>query len=95
METDDIPVPVKFVYSTQCDLRGFSGIDEIFLNAYYFNKKMADLSAAKIINPDVLNQFIAMDIVTCAIHEYAHVRIRQVSSLLIIQNNLNKLHTEL
>lgn len=64
---------VRFITSAVCDLRGFAGIECIFINEKPFTDKLSKHQEyAEIENA------IIMDIVTVAIHEYSHFRVRKV-----------------
>lgn len=67
------PISVKF-FSIRCHaLRGFSGLGDIYINETHFHDNFLaneyDERAASISK---------IDIITIAMHEYAHVRLRQV-----------------
>lgn len=74
-ETKLIPVSVRFVATTEFELRGFAGINEIFINSTYFKAEQIKLSLAMLPNKE---NVILMDILTVVIHVYAHIRARQV-----------------
>ena len=57
-------------------LRGFSGMNELFINEKYFSNKISEWK----LNPQQLDPTMKMDLITIGLHECAHVRIRQVSS---------------
>lgn len=73
-ETEKIPVAVKFVSTKALDLRGFAGIDCIYINEKHFKLRMLQL-IDKFSDVQKKN---AVDIATVALYECAHVRIRQV-----------------
>lgn len=76
-ENFDVPnnsigdLKVKFISMKCNEIRGFSGINDVFINKDHFIKKYgtneADLKAVG-----------KMDIITISVHEFAHVRLRQV-----------------
>lgn len=75
-ETETIPVAVKFVTTKALDLRGFAGINCIYINEKHFKLRMLQLSDKF---SDVQKKTaVLIDIATVALHEYSHVRIRQV-----------------
>lgn len=64
-------VGVKFV-RVDCDgIRGFSGLNNIYINETHFVRKYGG-------NQSDLRTFGEIDIVTITIHEFAHTRLRQV-----------------
>lgn len=66
----------KMVSSTLTPLRGFAGIGQIYINYKHFSEKRCDLThLATGVEKDKL---ILLDIISLAIHEFAHVKIRQV-----------------
>lgn len=68
------PIPVHFISIDFPTLRGFSGINELFINESYFSAKISEWKS----NTRLLNSITKMDLITIALHECAHVRIRQV-----------------
>lgn len=56
-------------------VRGFSGFDEIFVNAESFQKKFDSFEG----DDDTFLRLLAkMDIISVVIHEFAHIIIRKV-----------------
>jgi hypothetical protein len=72
------PVQIHFFSLDFPTLRGFFGINELFINENYFLAKISEWKS----NARLLDSITKMDLITIALHEYAHVRIRQVKSLL-------------
>lgn len=75
-QTDAKNVTVHFVNYDVDELRGFSGLNSIFINVSHFNPKM--LANKNFVD---IENVMKMDIATVSLHEYAHVRIRQVNNL--------------
>ncbi len=71
-------IQVHFISIDFPTLRGFAGINELFINENYFSAKISEWKS----DTRLLDSIIKMDLITIALHECAHVRIRQVKSLL-------------
>ncbi|CAF3790133.1 unnamed protein product [Rotaria sp. Silwood1] len=67
------PMQVHFISIDFPTLRGFSGINELFINENHFSAKISEWKS----NTRLLDSITQMDLITIALHEYAHVRIRQ------------------
>ncbi|CAF3332542.1 unnamed protein product [Rotaria sp. Silwood2] len=67
------PMQVHFISIDFPTLRGFSGINELFINENYFSAKISEWKS----NTRLLNSITKMDLITIALHECVHVRIRQ------------------
>lgn len=65
---------MTLVQNVTSTLRGFSGYDNIFINAEHFQQKF-DLFKG---NVEQLQLLAKMDIISVTIHELAHVMIRKV-----------------
>lgn len=72
-DTNKRAIGVSFVDLTETDLRGFSGFHWVYINFAHFDCKLYKQRKF----PDC-NVLVALDVVTLVLHEYAHVRIRQV-----------------
>lgn len=59
-------------------VRGFSGFDEIFINATHFRKKFNSFEG----DEGLLQLLAKMDIISLALHEFAHVMIRKVRRII-------------
>lgn len=71
-------IQIHFISLDFPTLRGFSGINEPFINENYFLAKISEWK----LNVRLLELIKKMDLITIGLHEYAHFRIRQVKSLL-------------
>lgn len=76
-ETDSIKVSIKFVDTREEELRGFAGINCVYINEGCFKLKAFQLHNESQSADDIEN-ILLMDVVTVTLHEYSHVRIRQV-----------------
>lgn len=75
--TNYIPVVVRFVHTKEPDIRGFTGLNEVYLNYGHFNVQRTCIDCLEL-DETVKTNILLIDIVTCIIHEYAHCRARQV-----------------
>lgn len=73
--TSPRPVKVTFFAMKTTELRGFSGVDAIFINHVHFLEKY-NLWKSNV----KCTRTAQTDIVTTSIHEYANTRLRQVRS---------------
>lgn len=60
--------------TTEAELRGFAGFDYVYINFTHFDTKR--YTERKFDDCEVL---MGMDIATVVLHEYSHIRIRQVN----------------
>ncbi|CAF3533287.1 unnamed protein product [Rotaria socialis] len=67
------PIQVYFISIDFPTLRGFPGLNELLINDNYFSTKIFEWKS----NTRLLNSITKMDLITIALHECAHVRIRQ------------------
>ncbi|KAG4071921.1 hypothetical protein HA402_006082 [Bradysia odoriphaga] len=77
--TNFLPVSVKIVHTKEPDIRGFAGMNEIFINFGYFNVQKTHINCYELAE-SLKSNLLLIDIATCVIHEYAHVRARQVTN---------------
>lgn len=75
-ETGKIPVTVEFFESEELQLRGFSGVNQVFVNGKHFQMRI--LQQSQKLSTAHKETAVLVDIATVALHEYSHVRIRQV-----------------
>lgn len=68
---------ITFVTDVDTDLRGFAGINKVFLNASHFTKKKKDYLEYTDINPEVLDLLLLIDIISVVIHEYSNIKLRK------------------
>ncbi|KAG4068857.1 hypothetical protein HA402_005005 [Bradysia odoriphaga] len=80
---NDEEIPVKFVRSDEIFLRGFVGIDTIFINETHFTSNAFQLHLMHIGTSAEKQKLLLMDIATVVLHELAHIRVRK------IDDNLN------
>lgn len=80
-ETENSLIKVSFISTTETELRGFSGINEIFLNENAFISKMLSCDSRINKRPGLLDKVAKLAISSIAIHEMSHTRIRQVNNL--------------
>lgn len=76
-ETRNITVSVRFVSTIQPGLRGFSGINEVFINEHMFLQKISQWTTLHG-TTDLRDKLIKMDVISVGVHGLSHVRIRQV-----------------
>ncbi|CAF1215377.1 unnamed protein product [Adineta ricciae] len=67
------PMQIHFISIDYPSLRGFSGINEMFINENYFLTKINSCKS----NSSLSNSMLKMDLAAIALHECVHVRIRQ------------------
>lgn len=78
-------IEIIFVHNNRFTLRGFAGVNKIYINATHFTQKIHVCepqmkSSDKFHN--AVHAIIEFDICVLSLHELAHVRIRQVKRLL-------------
>jgi hypothetical protein len=83
------PIQVELINCTLPGLRGFCGINKIYINTTYIRSQMTAYSS--IYHPDspIGKSVTELDICTIAIHEFGHARLRQVFNVIfsfIIKN---------
>lgn len=61
-------------------LRGFSGMEQIFINANHFDKKQQEYMD-EIKNEILFEQVVRMDMVSLILHEYGHVKLWKVKTI--------------
>ncbi|KAG4077183.1 hypothetical protein HA402_016170 [Bradysia odoriphaga] len=76
-ETNSIDVTVKLVATFEFELRGFCGINIIYVNSTYFKNRRFQLGLTQLPETD---KILVIDILTVVIHEYAHIRARQIAN---------------
>lgn len=74
-ETRSIPVSIVLVTTGESRLRGFSGINQVVINRAYFRVEKTKLVESGMVEQD---NVLLIDVATVCIHEYAHIRTRQV-----------------
>jgi hypothetical protein len=76
------PIQVELINCTLPGLRGFCGINKIYINTAYIRSQMSTYSSN--FHPDsAIGKSVAeMDICTIAIHEFGHARLRQVFNVI-------------
>lgn len=67
-------VDIKIVHSSIPELRGFVGINQIFIHADNFEEKIKEFKGSQ----GLLQQVARMDIISLVIHELAHTRLMRV-----------------
>lgn len=77
-DTKSIPVAVKIVDTKEDELRGFVAIDCVCINQGHFNLKTFQLNRSTELSNTEKQNILLIDIATLTIHEYAHIRARQV-----------------
>lgn len=70
-------VDIILVDSITTMLRGFSGVNEIFINADHFQKKFDAFKVDLDSDVVLLDLLAKMDIISVTIHEISHVMIRK------------------
>lgn len=68
-------IEVKFFKGVDSNLRGFAGINTIYLNAYHFQLNEFKY---KNLDKELFHIVSKVDIISLAIHEFSHVRLRMV-----------------
>lgn len=68
-------IEVTFVDSPEPRLRGFSGVNKVYVNIYHFQAK---LSICRTKTP-LLQKLVKIDIANLVIHEISHVILRMVT----------------
>lgn len=71
---DDDDIKISFVTNVTTALRGFTGFNEIFINVDHFADKFDAFKG----DIEILQLIAKIDIISVAIHEYSHVKIRKV-----------------
>lgn len=67
-------VQVHFVSYDCVDLRGFIGLNELFINASHFLSKISQWRA----DAELLNLLVKIDLISLVLYQYTHLRLRQV-----------------
>lgn len=67
-------VAITLVDNVTTNVRGFSGFEEVFINAHHFRNKFDSFVG----ETNLLQLLAKMDIISIAIHEISHVLIRKV-----------------
>lgn len=83
-------ITVKMIRSDENALRGFTGMNVVYINERYFKTKAFDLSLHSVGTAAEKNKILLIDIATVCIHELSHVKIRQVAlslSLILSYSN--------
>lgn len=74
--SSDFNVDIVYVTYSSPKLRGFSGVNTVYVNEKHF--KLTKVCYEDVIDPDVLDMLMQVDIINLVVHEYAHVKFRQV-----------------
>jgi len=69
---------VEIIDCTLAGLRGFCGINKIYINAAYIRGQMSIYSTTYHPDSPIGKSVTEMDICTIATHEFGHARLRQV-----------------
>lgn len=77
-KTESVPITVKMVDTRESQLRGFTGINQIYINYGCFITKKFQIDRSTLSN-ELKTMLIIIDVATVAIHEYAHARAQQVT----------------
>lgn len=75
-------INVQFFSNDMTHLRGFSGINSVYFNKqHFFEKRQIHESKMKedVTFRNNVNLMLKIDIIALAIHEFSHVRLRQVN----------------
>ena len=72
------PIQVEIIDRTIAGLRGFCGINKIYVNAAYIRSQMSTYSTTYHPDSPIGKSVAEMDICTIAIHAFGHARLRQV-----------------
>ena len=85
------PIQVEIINCTLPGLRGFCGINKIYINAAYIRSQMTTYSSDYHPDSPIGKSVAEMDICTIAIHEFGHARLRQVFNVIFsfITKNLH------
>lgn len=76
-DTEKTPVSVELFESMAIELRGFAGMNCVHINVNHFKMRMLQLSSK--FSTLQRDDAVLIDIATVTLHEYAHIRIRQVT----------------
>ncbi|CAF3344744.1 unnamed protein product [Rotaria sp. Silwood1] len=71
-------IQVEIIDCTLAGLRGFCGINKIYINAAYIRSQMSTYSTTFHPDSPIGKSVVEMDICTIAIHEFCHARLRQI-----------------
>lgn len=71
-------IKISLVDKVTTVLRGFSGLNEIFINANHFRTKFDSFASDSDQDLGLLQLLAKMDIICVTIHELAHVMFRKV-----------------
>jgi len=85
------PIQVEIIDCTLAGLRGFCGINKIYINAAYIRSQMSIYSTTFHPDSPIGKSVAEMDICTIAIHEFGHARLIKVFTIILsfITENLN------
>ncbi|CAF0791888.1 unnamed protein product [Rotaria sp. Silwood1] len=73
-------IQVEIIDCTLAGLRGFCGINKIYINAAYIRSQMSTYSTTFHPDSPIGKSVVEMDICTIAIHEFCHARLRQITN---------------
>jgi hypothetical protein len=78
VNTSSEKISVKFVHSTIANVRGFTGINTIYINISYINDRHQAFKIGSSLSNDEKNIIFKMTLFCVGLHEYSHARLRQV-----------------
>ncbi|CAF4588302.1 unnamed protein product, partial [Rotaria sp. Silwood2] len=73
-------IQVEIIDCTLAGLRGFCGINKIYINAAYIRSQISTYSTTYHPDSPIGKSVVEMDICIIAIHEFGHTRLRQITN---------------
>lgn len=70
----------KIIRSGESALRGFAGIDTVYINENHFKPKALSLSLYPQGTPEEKENVVLIDIATVCLHELAYIKISEVNN---------------
>ena len=74
-------ISIRFVHSLIDGLRGYTGINCIYINAVYVKNRQLIYKMSATLGDDVDDVIFKMNMFCITLHEFSHARLRQVCQI--------------
>lgn len=76
LNTNENKIDIRFVVELPETIRGFAGVNTVYVNANHFMQNLNDFRFIK--DHEYLDLIMKVDIITLILHEYSHIKLRKV-----------------
>lgn len=79
VNTNENKIDIKFVVELTEEIRGFAGVNTVYVNANHFLQNLNDFRS--IVDDEYLDLIMKVDVINLILHEYSHIKLRKVCNV--------------